>query len=492
VGFFSNRFYGWRVVAAGGVLQFLQAGMLVQSFGAYVAVLSAERGWSKTALSGAAALQSVETALIGPVLGWLIDRFGEARLIRLGVIIFALGLMVLGNVDSLAGFYGAIVMIALGTSLSGYFPINVAIIHWFERKRARALSACGLGLALGGLAVPVIAASMSYFGWRMTAMGSGVLVLLVGLPLVSVFRYRPRDLGLHPDGEAPPAPLSAQAALPPLSPQTSSPAPVLSPGSAALATPASQATSSAQATPVAQAASDAQWPPAKQAAPATPGARPEAAISAPLSSPDEHPGFTARQALRTGAFWLLAIGHGVALLVVTGVNVHAITHMKEGLGYTVAQASLVISLMTLAQIGGVLMGVVIGDRFDKRRVAAACMLGHGFGLLMLTYATGPLMLLAFAILHGVAWGLRGPFMQAIRADYFGRRSIGMIMGLSSVIIAVGQVAGPMVAGGMADLTGDYRLGYTVLALISVAGAFAFLKAKAPQPPQGVLTQRNPM
>ncbi|MEN9761886.1 MAG: putative sialic acid transporter [Pseudomonadota bacterium] len=492
MGFFSNRFYGWRVVAAGGVLQFLQAGMLVQSFGAYVAVLSAERGWSKTALSGAAALQSVETALIGPVLGWLIDRFGEARLIRLGVIIFALGLMVLGNVDSLAGFYGAIVMIALGTSLSGYFPINVAIIHWFERKRARALSACGLGLALGGLAVPVIAASMSYFGWRMTAMGSGVLVLLVGLPLVSVFRYRPRDLGLHPDGEAPPAPLSAQAALPPLSPQTSSPAPVLSPGSAALATPASQATSSAQATPVAQAASAAQWPPAKQAASATPGARPEAAISAPLSSPDEHPGFTARQALRTGAFWLLAIGHGVALLVVTGVNVHAITHMKEGLGYTVAQASLVISLMTLAQIGGVLMGVVIGDRFDKRRVAAACMLGHGFGLLMLTYATGPLMLLAFAILHGVAWGLRGPFMQAIRADYFGRRSIGMIMGLSSVIIAVGQVAGPMVAGGMADLTGDYRLGYTVLALIAVAGAFAFLKAKAPQPPQGVRTQRNPM
>lgn len=470
MGFFSNRFYGWRVVAAGGVLQFLQAGMLVQSFGAYVAVLSAERGWSKTALSGAAALQSVETALIGPVLGWLIDRFGEARLIRLGVIIFALGLMVLGNVDSLAGFYGAIIMIALGTSLSGYFPINVAIIHWFERKRARALSACGLGLALGGLAVPVIAASMSYFGWRMTAMGSGVLVLLVGLPLVSVFRYRPRDLGLHPDGEAPPAPLSAQTSSPPLSAQTLSPAPTpgLSPGSAALATPAEQVT------------------------PATPGARPGAALSAPESHTDEHPGFTARQALRTSAFWLLAIGHGVALLVVTGVNVHAITHMKEGLGYTVAQASLVISLMTLAQIGGVLMGVVIGDRFDKRRVAAACMLGHGFGLLMLTYATGPLMLLAFAILHGVAWGLRGPFMQAIRADYFGRRSIGMIMGLSSVIIAVGQVAGPMVAGGMADLTGDYRLGYTVLALIAVAGAFAFLKAKAPQLPQGVRTQRNPM
>jgi hypothetical protein len=39
-------------------------------------VLSDERGWSKTALSGAAALQSVESAIMGPALGWLLDRFG--------------------------------------------------------------------------------------------------------------------------------------------------------------------------------------------------------------------------------------------------------------------------------------------------------------------------------------------------------------------------------------------------------------------------------
>ena len=125
MGFFSNRFYGWRVVAAGGVLQFLQAGMLVQSFGAYVAVLSAERGWSKTALSGAAALQSVETALIGPVLGWLIDRFGEARLIRLGVIIFALGLMVLG------GWWAAeVTALHMGIADPGHIVVDEIVAIW--------------------------------------------------------------------------------------------------------------------------------------------------------------------------------------------------------------------------------------------------------------------------------------------------------------------------------------------------------------------------
>jgi MFS family permease len=157
--------------------------------------------------------------------------------------------------------------------------------------------------------------------------------------------------------------------------------------------------------------------------------------------------------------------------------------MKESLGYTVAQASLVITLMTVAQVGGVLVGMSVGDRGNKRLIAAACMVMHALGLLSLTYATGPAMLGAFALLHGVAWGLRGPFMQAIRADYFGRRSIGMIMGLSAVVIAVGQVGGPMVAGGFADLTGDYRLGFTLLALVAATGAIAFAVATPPARPR---------
>ncbi|RPH45205.1 MAG: MFS transporter [Burkholderiales bacterium] len=407
----ARGFHGWRMVGAGTGLQFLQAGLMQQAFGAYVAVLSTERGWSKTALSGAAALQSVETAIIGPLLGWMIDRLGAQRLIRWGVLIFGAGLIAMGCVDSLAGFYAAVIVIALGTSLCGYFPINVAIIHWFERKRARALSTVGLGLALGGLFVPVVAGSIVTFGWRATAIGSGVLAIAVGWPLARVFKGTPAELGQTVDG------------LPP---------------------------------------------------------EPAPAAGAQDTSPPE---FTAREALRTRAFWLLSVGHGFALLVVTAVNVHAITHMKETLGYSVAQASLVITLMTAAQVAGVLTGMTIGDRFEKRLVAAACMLMHAAGLLMLTYATGPAMLVAFAVLHGTAWGLRGPFMQAIRADYFGRRSIGMIMGLSAVIIAVGQVGGPMVAGGFADLTGDYRVGFTLLALLAAGGSVAFAVATRPARPR---------
>jgi sugar phosphate permease len=413
-------FYGWWMVAAGSGMQFMQSALIQQSFGAYVAVLRDDRGWSKTALAGASALHQLEAAVLGPVLGWILDRFGPRVVIRIGVFVLGAGLILLGFIDSLPAFYGAFVVIALGTSLCGFFPLNVALIHWFERKRSRALSAMGLGMALGGIAVPLVAWSLSTYGWRATAIASGVLFIVAGIPLSRVMRNRPEDHGLRIDGEPP---------LPP--------------------------------------------------AAAAPGADPH------LPSRRD---FTAREALRTQAFWLLSLGHGFALLVVSAVNVHAITHMKEGLGYTIERASLYITLMTLSQIGGIALGWLLGDRWDKRLICAACMVGHMAGLLCLTYAGlaggwAPALLVAFALLHGVAWGLRGPFMQAIRADYFGRSAIGMILGLSFMIIVLGQAGGPLIAGALADSTGNYRAGFTVVALLAGLGSAFFLLARRPALPR---------
>jgi sugar phosphate permease len=210
-----------------------------------------------------------------------------------------------------------------------------------------------------------------------------------------------------------------------------------------------------------------------------PAPLPEPPLGGTVAAAAPERSFTAREALRTRAFWLLGLAHAFALLVVTSVNVHAISHMKEGLGFSLAQAGFVITLMTLSQAAGVLLGAAKGDRWNKRYVAAGCMLGHMLGLLMLTWAVHPLMLGAFAVFHGVSWGLRGPFMQALRADYFGLQAIGMILGLSAILVSIGQVAGPLIAGAFADATGNYRIGFTLLALVAGSGSALFLLAKKP-------------
>jgi sugar phosphate permease len=271
----------------------------------------------------------------------------------------------------------------------------------------------GLGLALGGMFVPLVAFSIQSNGWRTTAFMCGIAVILIGYPLACIFRRRPEDFGETVDG------LGAK--------------------------------------------------------------RGTVDLNAPLEESDE-PEFTARQALRTKSFWLLSAGHGVALIVVTAVNTHAINHMRISLGYTISEAAVYVTLMTAFQVIGVLLGGVLGDKLRKNRMAAVCMLMHMGGLLMLTYAEGPSMLIGFAVLHGLAWGIRGPFMQAIRADYFCRKSIGMILGLSAMLTAVGQISGPLLAGIMGDATGNYYLGFTVLALIAGSGSALFWFAKPPLMP----------
>ena len=95
---------------------------------------------------------------------------------------------------------------------------------------------------------------------------------------------------------------------------------------------------------------------------------------------------------------------------------------------------------------------------------------------------------AFAVLHGLAWGIRGPLMQAIRADYFGAGNFGAIMGASSTLVMIGTISGPLVAGYMADRFGNYQTGFTVIALAAFAGSIFFLLSTKPEPPRERLEQ----
>ena len=400
-------YQGWRIVVAGGAMQFLQSLLLNQAFGVYLAVLVEEKGWSKTAVAAAAALKSTEVAVLGPLLGWMVDRWGPQGIVRVGILLFGLGFILLGQIETLLHFYAAFVVLAFGASMFSNSIVGVAIIHWFEKRRARALSALQFGSAIGGLFVFIVAASVQAFGWRATAVASGIIAILVGWPLARLVRW-PRE----------PSETLGELVLAPKDPR--------------------------------------------------PDAKPA------------REGFTVVEALRTSAFWLIAAGHAFSLLVVSAVNVHAVTHIKEGLGYSLSVATLIFTMVTVGQFGGVLIGWAIGDRFVKRKVAAVCMLMHAAGLLMLTYATGPVVLAISALVHGVAWGLRGPFMQAIRADYFGRSSIGMIIGLSSAVVVFGNIAGPILAGAFADWTGDYKVGFTILAVLSGLGSLFFMLARRPR------------
>ncbi len=399
-------FLGWWVLLTAMSLQVIVSSFTMQSFGLYIAVMRAEFGWSTTAFAIAFAILQAGGGFLGPVVGMLLSRYGPRRVIRVGLLIFAVGMFLFSMVNSLVGLYAAIVVIALGSALAGFLPLNTIAVQWFDRWRSTALALMQTGISIAGLVVPLIAWLLASYGWRSTSIMTAIIILLVALPLTYFIGNKPEDYGLVPDG----------IEKPPLSPEAAT----------------------------------------------------------------INHDFTAREAMQTRAFWFISFGHGLALMIVFAILAHLVVYLTDDRGFSLQLAGVVVALMTSMSIVGQLLGGFLGDRLNKRLLATLAMFGHASSLLMLVYSTTLGWVFGFAVLHGFSWGLRGPIMQSIRADYFGRKHFGQIMGFSSVVVTMGIVLGPLIVGGFVDLLGSYRFGFSVLAVLATLGSVFFVLASPPR------------
>ena len=122
-------FYGWYIVAAAGGIQMLAGLLWVQSYGAYVVLLQEDFGWSKALVAGAFALTSIESGVLGPLQGWLVDKFGPRAILRIGILIFGIGFILFSQIDNLITFYLTFALIAVGSSLGGFQGIVLKLLR---------------------------------------------------------------------------------------------------------------------------------------------------------------------------------------------------------------------------------------------------------------------------------------------------------------------------------------------------------------------------
>jgi MFS family permease len=101
-------------------------------------------------------------------------------------------------------------------------------------------------------------------------------------------------------------------------------------------------------------------------------------------------------------------------------------------------------------------------------------------LVVLAVAPDLTTLMVASVVHGLAWGLRGPVMTAMRTDYFGISSFGTIMGWSTGLVSMGLVLGPLLVSGLEAGPG-YRVAFLVVAAITGVGSLAFVALRRPRP-----------
>ncbi len=202
---FSKRkpiriFYGWWIVAASFFVA-VSVGVIFYGFTALFEPIVDDLGWSYTQISLASSLRGLEMGLFAPLTGILVDRWGPRRLIFSGVAINAGGLILLSRATSLGMFYGAFALITIGASACAMTVLMVAVANWFRRKIgiASGIAMCGFGFS--GLLVPVIVRLIEVYEWRMALTILALGMLVVALPLSLLFRHKPEQYGLFPDGQ---------------------------------------------------------------------------------------------------------------------------------------------------------------------------------------------------------------------------------------------------------------------------------------------------
>ncbi|MQG07229.1 MAG: MFS transporter [SAR202 cluster bacterium] len=199
----SKIFYGWYIVIAGSLAMALSSGINYHGFGNLFLPLSKEFGWSRTRISTVFSLARLENGILGPIDGYLIDKFGPRIVILVGVPIMSVGYILLSKVDSFLSF--SLVYILGVTVGSGtlHTPIQTAVANWFNKKRGLAFGVMWSGVGIGGLLVPFYGWLIQAYGWRDTSIIIGFVILLVGVPCGMLMRHNPYQYGDYPDGMKP-------------------------------------------------------------------------------------------------------------------------------------------------------------------------------------------------------------------------------------------------------------------------------------------------
>ena len=202
---FSNKtskvFYGWWIVGASVLIALYVGGVVFYGFTAVFEPIADEMRWSYTQISLAASLRGLETGLLAPLVGILVDRWGPRRIIFGGLSITAIGLIFLSRVTSLAMFYVAFLIIAIGMSCASMTVLMTAVANWFRRRVGMASGIAVSGFGLGGLLVPVMVGLIGAHGWRWTMAVLAVSMVAICLPISLLFRHKPEQYGSVPDGQ---------------------------------------------------------------------------------------------------------------------------------------------------------------------------------------------------------------------------------------------------------------------------------------------------
>ena len=424
IAYLSRRlpfYYGWLVLGSAGSSMFVRNAAGSLTFAVFVPLIADDTGWSRALIGGAAAVGGLLATGASPPVGWAIDRYGARVVLVMGIIIIGLSTMAMAWLSvHIAIFYAAL---AIGRIMFSS-PLNVGpatvVGRWFVRQRGRATGLLFLSHSGGMVAFPLVATWVSVvWGWETAWIVLGLMVYAIALlPAALLIAQRPEDVGLLPDGDDPDNSVNAVE---------------------------------------------------------TPAASEEQPADAGIE-------WTTREALRTPALWVLALGTGFLFLLQSGTNTYQADLLRsKGIDLALSQLSIVVNAAGTG-IGSLLWGRVV----EKMRVSYT----YAIVALVMALACGIFVVADTVLLTYLAAGLFGVAVAGILvvppvayANFFGRQSLGTIRGVTEPFTSLGQAIGAVASGLVFHFTGgSYVIAFIIYTALGVLTAAALLLARPPRHP----------
>jgi MFS family permease len=401
-------FYGWVVVAAAFCVALVAYG-IQYSFGIFIDPLKDDFGWSGALVGGAASLFMFSRGALAILTGRITDRHGPRIIVAIGGLFLGLGLILTSQSSTAWQLYLFYgLMGGFGLSVA-YAPLMATVSRWFVSKRGLAIGIVAAGIGAGTAVMSPLAAHLvATYEWRLSYIIIGLLALIIIIPGALLLRRSPEEKGLLPLGKAE----------------------------------------------------------------ATAGDEENSNIAKREDSlTSESAGFSLKEAARTRAFWLLLaiIIFWSTCLQMTMIYIYPHANTVLGIPWEVA-ASFMIVIGISSIIGRLVMGAV-SDRLGGKRTLVICLVLQALAMFWLLGATDIWMLYLFATVFGFAYGGCVPLLPVIAGEIFGLKSIGEIIGVQMLGVAIGGAIGPLLGGYVFDVTQSYNFAFmgsgisTIIALI---------------------------
>ena len=192
-------------------------------------------------------------------------------------------------------------------------------------------------------------------------------------------------------------------------------------------------------------------------------------------------GFSVSEAMRTVAFWVLAVANAVPAMLITGMIFHQISYF-EGQGLDAQSAANIFPILSVAMVISMVIYGQLLDRIKTSTVVAIGIIMNAVALWLMYIADSMVLAGVYAVAMGATQAATMTNASYIWPRYFGRKHLSGIQGSAFTICIVGAAIGPLPFGIAYDVFGGYHEAVLVLSLLPLIFGLAVFFTRPPKRP----------